>query len=86
MHPVLVDAFKAWLATRGLELRRIGTLGEDDLPSWIVTPTEERMKAAIDDQSDCPACGAPKGYPPAGPCIDHGTPKARLALDEARHE
>jgi hypothetical protein len=23
--------------------------------------------------SDCPGCGAPDGYPPAGPCIAHGT-------------
>jgi hypothetical protein len=22
---------------------------------------------------DCPGCGAPAGYPPAGPCENHGT-------------
>lgn len=33
-------------------------------------------------EADCPACGAPAGYPPAGPCENHGTPKARLASDE----
>jgi hypothetical protein len=28
---------------------------------------------------DCPACGAPRGYPPAGPgCVNHGTPDAYL--------
>lgn len=25
---------------------------------------------------DCPGCGAPEGYPPAGPCRDHGTMRA----------
>ena len=25
---------------------------------------------------DCPGCGAPDGYPPAGPCIEHGTMRA----------
>lgn len=25
---------------------------------------------------DCPGCGAPEGYPPAGPCRDHGTMQA----------
>lgn len=24
-------------------------------------------------EMDCPGCGAPDGYPPAGPCLDHGT-------------
>jgi hypothetical protein len=24
----------------------------------------------------CPGCGADHGYPPAGPCLDHGTRKA----------
>jgi len=30
--------------------------------------------------SACPGCGAPAGYPPAGPCIDHGTRRARAAF------
>jgi hypothetical protein len=31
---------------------------------------------------DCPACGAPAGYSPGGPCENHGTPNARLIVDE----
>jgi hypothetical protein len=31
---------------------------------------------------DCPGCGAPQGLPPAGPCLNHGTEKAR-AIEEA---
>lgn len=29
------------------------------------------------EPGDCPGCGAPQGYPPGGPCLDHGTVKAR---------
>lgn len=29
-----------------------------------------------DDGPDCPGCGAPNGFPPAGPCDNHGTAEA----------
>lgn len=35
---------------------------------------------------DCPACGAPHGYPPAGPCDNHGTAKAVLVSREGNTE
>lgn len=30
------------------------------------------------EHRDCLACGAPSGYPAAGPCRNHGTPQAIL--------
>ena len=47
-------------------------------------PRSENVAKAVDailaalkpDEQDCPGCGAPNGYPPAGPCIAHGTPHA----------
>lgn len=35
-------------------------------------------------RGDCPGCGAPAGYPPAGPCADHATPQAVAMTGEQR--
>lgn len=49
MHPVLVPAFDRWLASRGLECRCVGVIGDDanDLPSWIITPTDEAIRRVV---------------------------------------
>lgn len=44
MHDALVPAFEEWLVSRGLELHCVGKFGEDDLPSWIVSPTDETIR------------------------------------------
>ena len=46
MHSALVPAFEQWLATRGLELHCIGKFKDDDLPSWVVSPTDSALAAA----------------------------------------
>lgn len=46
MHEALVPAFDAWLASRGLECRCIGKFSEEDLPSWVVSPTDETLRRA----------------------------------------
>lgn len=43
MHPALLPAFEEWLASRGLELHRIGRLRDDALDSWVISPTDERI-------------------------------------------
>lgn len=43
MHPALVPAFEGWLASRGLELHCVGKFRDDDLPSWVVSPTNETI-------------------------------------------
>lgn len=30
---------------------------------------------------DCPGCGASEGHPPAGPCRNHGTKRAKLIIN-----
>lgn len=42
-----------------------------------MNPTQ-RNSAMTNDQKPpyCPGCGAPAGYPPAGPCLGHGKPGA----------
>lgn len=43
MHAALFPAFEEWLASRGLEVRCVGTFGNDDLPSWVVSPTSAAL-------------------------------------------
>jgi hypothetical protein len=40
-----------------------------------------REVAARYDAIPCPGCGAPCGYPPAGPCMNHGAPDAYATND-----
>lgn len=44
MHGALVPAFENWLASRGLELHCIGKFRDDDLPCWVVSPTDETLR------------------------------------------
>lgn len=44
VHPALTGDLIAWLAGRGLQLGRYPH-SDDDLPTWIVSPTDERVKA-----------------------------------------
>jgi hypothetical protein len=42
-------------------------------------PTEREWLEGLryeDKFPDCPGCGAPYGYPSAGPCLDHGSANA----------
>lgn len=52
MHTALVPAFEEWLASRGLELRCIGKLRDDDLPSWVVSPTDETIARSRTQESE----------------------------------
>lgn len=52
MHPKLVPAFEAWLASRGLELHCIGKFSDDDLPTWVVSPTDAALSAASAQSPD----------------------------------
>lgn len=45
MNDALLGPFRQWLATRGLEVRRIACL-PGDLPTFIVGPTDETLRAA----------------------------------------
>jgi hypothetical protein len=69
--------------------RTIRLLGEDIdaalanrlLTRDILRDARHRAERALsptqDAPEDCPACGAPRGKPPAGPgCTSHGTPEA----------
>lgn len=40
----------------------------------------DRERRRLDDGGDCPGCGAPSGYPPGGPCHNHGTREARCVV------
>lgn len=42
VHPALTRDLTAWVAARGLWLRRMPT-GPDELPTWTTTPTDEAM-------------------------------------------
>lgn len=48
---------------------------------WITTD-DEGNEWTCQPPSDCPGCGAPAGYPPAGPCDNHGTAQARASDKE----
>ena len=53
-----------------------------DLMQDIKRAAYEAKVREMEDQArmqSCPGCGAPAGYPPAGPCRDHGTPSAVTA-------
>lgn len=51
MHPALVPDFEKWLAARGLELHCVGKFSEDDLPSWVVSPTDEKLREIEREES-----------------------------------
>jgi hypothetical protein len=49
----------------------------DMVRQWASGPCCRDVYAKRKALKDCPGCGAPKGYPPAGPCDKHGTPEAK---------
>lgn len=69
MTPPLPDPSRATSFDRFVEEqeRRDPTLRER---------VEEIKREFRDDGPDCPGCGAPSGFPPAGPCDNHGTAEA----------
>lgn len=59
----------------------IGPHGEAEFgfssqPAWKVKGWKRDEGGPGLPLRDCPGCGAPENYPPAGPCRDHGTPDA----------
>lgn len=51
VHPVLTDDLIAWLAARGLQLGRYPN-SDDDLPTWIVTPSDQRLEEFLRAEND----------------------------------
>lgn len=43
-----------------------------------ITELESGDEPPEEEGPPCPGCGAPHGFPPAGPCEHHGTPEAGL--------
>jgi hypothetical protein len=41
VHPALVSALDVWLTERGLRMRCVGRLSDDDLDSWIIEAIDE---------------------------------------------
>jgi hypothetical protein len=52
--------------------------GQNDGPGGGAMSRDDGSRTAPhgDPLRDCIGCGAPAGYPPAGPCRDHGTARA----------
>lgn len=81
-----------WRVVRFLQKQRVDLKQRDVHYPYTSRPLyygSDRMRRLADMYvgdpedfpGDCPGCGAPKGHPPAGPCIDHGTAKARATTE-----
>lgn len=44
----------------------------------------DAARARLRGDDDCPGCGAPDGYPPAGPCDNHATANAVASTGKER--
>jgi hypothetical protein len=42
------EVYEQWLASHGLELRPVPTNSDDDLPTYVVSPTDAAMRRHLD--------------------------------------
>ncbi|WP_186343710.1 hypothetical protein [Streptomyces sp. CFMR 7] len=38
VHPAVWPGLESWLLQRGIEIAELGVLGDDDLPTYVMTP------------------------------------------------
>ena len=51
VHPAAWTGLELWLASRGIELTLVGQIGDDDLPTWAMTPIASRYDQAAAEEA-----------------------------------